>query len=98
VDTPSKNRIGERFPASLGTAVGPFLTLGLQTAISVAAFFFLGQWLDGKFGTSPWLMITGAVVGIAGALLYFIRTVTRLAREQDEEAAAGNKKQASHES
>jgi hypothetical protein len=29
---------------------GPFLTLGLQLAISVVVFFFIGYWLDGKFG------------------------------------------------
>lgn len=98
MDAPAKNKNGGKFPASLGAGVGPFLTLGLQVAISVAAFFFLGQWLDSKFGTSPWLMIIGAVVGIAGALLYFIRTVTALAKEQDEEAAASRKKQGAHES
>jgi F0F1-type ATP synthase assembly protein I len=69
-----------------GTELGPFLTLGLQLAASVVAFFFLGRWLDEKFSTGPWLMIIGAVLGIAGALISFIRKVTELGRKQDEEA------------
>ena len=70
------------------TEFGPFLTLGLQLAISVVTFFFLGRWLDGKFGTGPWLMILGAVMGITGGLIAFIRKVTEFAKKQDEEAEA----------
>ena len=70
------------------TELGPFLTLGLQLAISVVAFFFLGRWLDEKLGTGPWLMILSAVIGITGGLIAFIRKVTELAKKQDEEAEA----------
>lgn len=64
---------------------GPFLTLGLQLAIGVVVFFFLGQWLDSRFGTSPWLMIVGIFIGVVGGLISFIRTAMRLGREEDEE-------------
>lgn len=65
--------------------VGPFFTLGLQLALAVIVFFFLGRWLDARLGTSPWLMIAGAAVGIAGGMIHFIREVTALGRTKDGE-------------
>jgi ATP synthase protein I len=64
---------------------GPFLTLGLQLAISVVVFFFLGRWLDGVFDTSPWLMIAGLVLGTAGGFVNFFRTALSIGRKVDQE-------------
>jgi F0F1-type ATP synthase assembly protein I len=61
----------------------PYLTLGLQLAISVVVFFFVGRWLDGQFGTSPWLMIGGLLIGTAGGFIQFFRTVAALGRKQE---------------
>ncbi len=88
MDTPGHRAPPGGFTKKWSTDFGPFLTLGLQLAISVVAFFFLGRWLDGKFGTEPWLMILGAGMGITGALIAFIRKATELGRKQDEEAEA----------
>ena len=87
MDAPGHGASPGGFMKKVSTEFGPFLTLGLQLAISVVAFFFFGRWLDAKFGTEPWLMISGAVLGIVGALISFIRKATELARKQDEEAA-----------
>jgi hypothetical protein len=32
-------------------------------------FTLLGVWLDGQFGTKPWLMTSGIILGLAGAVL-----------------------------
>ncbi len=66
---------------------GPFLTLGIQLALTVVACFFIGRWLDGLLGTSPWLMILGLGIGISGGLISFIRTSLAAGRRQDREAA-----------
>jgi ATP synthase protein I len=29
--------------------------------------FFGGKWLDGRFGTEPWLMIAGVILGFVAA-------------------------------
>jgi F0F1-type ATP synthase assembly protein I len=29
--------------------------------------FFLGSWLDKRFGTSPWLLLAGLVLGFVAA-------------------------------
>ncbi|MGA9119321.1 MAG: AtpZ/AtpI family protein [Bacteroidota bacterium] len=67
----------------LFSSVGPFLTLGIQLALTVILLFFLGRWLDGKFGTAPWLMLGGIVIGITGGLIKFIRTSMEIGREED---------------
>ena len=73
--------------------IGPFLTLGLQLAVSVVACFFLGQWLDGVFDTSPWLMIGGLVLGTAGGFVNFFRTVASLGKKEDLEAEGEKRRQ-----
>jgi F0F1-type ATP synthase assembly protein I len=69
-----------------GREYGPFLTIGIQLAIAVVAFFFLGRWLDSLLGTAPWLMLAGLVLGITGGLVQFLRTALRLGRREDAEA------------
>lgn len=31
--------------------------------MSILLFVYVGRWLDGKFGTTPWLLVLGAFVG-----------------------------------
>jgi hypothetical protein len=57
---------GGRAPAVSG---GEFAGVGLQFAATMLAFLFLGRWLDGRLGTTPWLTIIFLFVG-AGAAFY----------------------------
>jgi ATP synthase protein I len=70
---------------------GPYLTLGLQLALTVVVFFFLGRWLDGRFGTAPWLMLAGLAVGVAGGLTAFLLRAFELGREEDREQKRNRK-------
>jgi ATP synthase protein I len=72
-------------PPGAGAAYGPYLTLGLQLALTVVVFFFLGRWLDGKFGTAPWLMLAGLALGVAGGMTAFLVKAFALGREEDRE-------------
>jgi F0F1-type ATP synthase assembly protein I len=63
-----------------------FLTMGLQLAGAVVAFFFLGYWLDTQWQTKPWLSIVGAVIGVAGGLTKFIRDAMQYGARDDREA------------
>jgi F0F1-type ATP synthase assembly protein I len=65
---------------------GPYLTLGIQLALTVVAAFYLGRWCDEKLSTTPWLMIAALFIGCSGGLYKFIRTVNSLAKEEDERA------------
>jgi F0F1-type ATP synthase assembly protein I len=41
---------------------------GLEFAGGVLVLTLLGWWLDGKWGTGPWLMITGLAIGFFGGM------------------------------
>jgi len=55
-----------------------YSSLGFTIALSVFIGFGIGFYLDGRFGTSPWLTYIGLVFGIAAAfrsILYAIKKV-----------------------
>jgi ATP synthase protein I len=67
------------------------IAAALQLAVAVILMFFLGNWLDGKFGTAPWLMLTGLTVGFAAGFFAFMRSVQKLARNEDGEMKSKNR-------
>lgn len=60
-------------------AAGPHLGLGVQIAASMALFVGGGILVDRWLGTTPWGVIVGAVLGMAGILVL----VVRVSREAD---------------
>ncbi len=56
---------------------GPLFASGIQLAASVAVMFFLGRWLDGEWGTTPWLMIVGTMFGLGAGMFNFIRMILK---------------------
>ena len=52
-----------------GPGMGAYAGLGLQFAVSILVFLFVGQWLDRKLGTAPIFLLVGVFVG-AGASFY----------------------------
>ncbi len=61
------------------------IAAALQLAVAVILMFFIGNWLDGKFGTAPWLMLAGLTVGFAAGFFAFIRSVLKTARKETPE-------------
>jgi ATP synthase protein I len=51
---------------------GRYGALGFEFAGAVLAGIFLGRYVDSYLGTSPWLMVLGAVAGLAGAIYRLI--------------------------
>jgi F0F1-type ATP synthase assembly protein I len=47
--------------------------LGLEIAAYIGLCYLGGQWLDGRFGTGPWLEWIGLVVGVGAAINALIR-------------------------
>lgn len=64
-DGPQERRIRLRWAAYLG--------LGLEMGLTVAGLTWLGHYLDERWGTAPWLLLTGGLVGAASALALLIR-------------------------
>lgn len=48
-------------------ALSDALNLTTTIVAAVAVGYFAGKWLDGKFGTEPWLMVGGFLLGLATA-------------------------------
>jgi F0F1-type ATP synthase assembly protein I len=65
--------------------MGEYAGLGFQFAASIIAFVFLGQWLDRKLGTEPWLLMAGVFVG-AGASFYAMYRKLMAAQAREEAA------------
>jgi F0F1-type ATP synthase assembly protein I len=63
---------------------GPYLTMGMQLAIAVVAFFFLGRWLDSVFDTAPWLMVIGLLIGTVGGFMSFFRSVVAMGKKEEK--------------
>jgi F0F1-type ATP synthase assembly protein I len=64
--------------AQVGTMlVAPMLGLG-----------GIGYFLDGRWGTGPWLMVAGLLLGMAGGFVNFVQIVTSI-RKDDGGPAAG---------
>jgi F0F1-type ATP synthase assembly protein I len=50
--------------------------LGMQFAVALVGFGFLGQWLDQRFGTSPVFLLTGIFLGGGGTFYVSYRRLT----------------------
>ncbi len=59
-----------------------YASLGIEMCASVAIGVLGGQWLDQKFGTEPWLLLFGMVVGMGAAIKAIVRTVKALNRTE----------------
>jgi F0F1-type ATP synthase assembly protein I len=61
-----------------GALGGLAITMGVLTGLGI----YLGYRLDLRFGTSPWLTVAGAFVGL-GAAFFEVMTVALRAQRQD---------------
>lgn len=52
-----------------------FAGLGFELAVPLLVGVFGGQWLDRRFGTTPWLLLVGAMLGAAAGMLSLYRRI-----------------------
>jgi F0F1-type ATP synthase assembly protein I len=52
-----------------------FVGLGFELVAPLLVGLFGGQWLDRRFGTAPWLLLTGVFVGAAAGVLNMYRRI-----------------------
>ena len=46
---------------------------GMQFGLTISIFAVLGNWLDGRFDTSPWLLLVGVLVGFGGGTVSLLK-------------------------
>jgi ATP synthase protein I len=69
-----------------GAASGSrMMGLGLQFVVSILLCLYLGQWLDRKLGTAPWLLLLGVFAGAGFGFWSMYRVMTDENRRSDEE-------------
>lgn len=64
--------------------LGRLSTVGIELALSIALGFFGGRWLDGKFGTEPWIQWIGFGFGLAAGFKSLIQATRRLNSENNK--------------
>ena len=69
--------VGEGIASSYRKA-GPYIDASWQLAGAVGLGALAGWWLDKKLGTSPWLLVAGAVGGIGLGFYLFFKILMNL--------------------
>ncbi|MFA5813502.1 MAG: AtpZ/AtpI family protein [Patescibacteria group bacterium] len=57
---------------------------GATIAVPVVLFVLIGKWLDGKYGTEPWVTILGFVLAAALSAWTIWKKAKRYGREYEE--------------
>lgn len=63
-------------------------SVGIELAVAIVLGTLLGNWGDRHFGTAPWLLIAGFVVGAAAGFKGLIREARRAQRHLTAQAQA----------
>jgi F0F1-type ATP synthase assembly protein I len=59
--------------------------IGLELAGATAGLALIGYWIDGRFGTTPWGILGGVVIGLVGGLFNLVRESLDAVREAKDE-------------
>jgi F0F1-type ATP synthase assembly protein I len=57
--------------------VGKYMDLGLIFVAAIGGGALGGYWLDAHLGTTPWLFLAGALLGITAGFYHFFSVVLR---------------------
>ena len=61
---------GQRPPTPIS-----YLGLGFELVVPVVLLMFAGRWLDGRLGSEPWMLVAGAILGMAVGFYSMFRRV-----------------------
>ena len=69
-------------PEALGAILATIGDTTWRMFVPSVGFTLIGVWADGSFGTKPWLMIAGIIVGFLGACLLVKKQIDNLKRSK----------------
>ncbi len=74
-----------RTPGSSGGPPGAELAgIGVQFVAVLLASLYGGRWLDERFGTAPWFLLLGVLLGFSLSLVYIFRRLGAGAKDPRE--------------
>lgn len=60
---------------------GRYVGIGLEIAVGVALGYAVGAFVDSRFGWTPWGVVVGTMLGLAGGLYLLIKEALRMNRQ-----------------
>ena len=57
-----------------------YMGLGIELVAPILLGVFVGRWLDGRWGTEPWLLVAGSVLGLVLGFYSFLRSVLPISK------------------
>ncbi|MDB5085688.1 MAG: hypothetical protein JWN30_2574 [Bacilli bacterium] len=55
--------------------------IGTELAGCVIGGLYLGKWLDAKWGTTPWLLLTGMLLGLTVGIIGIVQIARLYSKE-----------------
>lgn len=65
-------------------SIAPLLTEGIQLAIIVLVFFFIGVWIDNSWNLNPWGKVVCTLLGSFGGIIKFIKDVLEVSKNENK--------------
>jgi F0F1-type ATP synthase assembly protein I len=61
----------------------PYIAASTNLVVAVGVFTGVGIWADGKLGFKvPWLTMAGAIIGMTGGMISFLRTALGIGKKK----------------
>ena len=76
-----KELLSAAAPGARKDGPNPMVGLGLQFVVTILVCLFLGQWVDWKLGTTPWMLLVGVLLGAALGMWMMIRSARDVSEE-----------------
>jgi len=76
-----KELLSAAAPGARKDGPNPMVGLGLQFVVTILVCLFLGQWVDRKLGTTPWMLLVGVLLGAALGMWMMIRSARDVSEE-----------------
>lgn len=68
-------------------SISSFVGVGLQFAVAIVLFLYLGKWVDSRLGTGPAFLIVGVFVGAASGFYNLYRKISAAQKADDARRA-----------
>ncbi|MEX2213323.1 MAG: AtpZ/AtpI family protein [Phycisphaeraceae bacterium] len=66
--TDSQGKFRPKFSVTGWLSLGQLASTGMELGLTVAVLALLGWWLDSQWNSSPWMLLTGVLIGTLGSL------------------------------